>query len=84
MQVYPVNFMARDASVSFARSLREIGFALLTNHSINRNLIKESHEEWKNFFRSEDKYNFQYDKKKLDGSFALSAKLSSLSFSIGG
>jgi isopenicillin N synthase-like dioxygenase len=70
MQVYPVNFMARDASVSLARSFREIGFALLTNHSINRNLIKESHQEWKNFFRSEDKYNFQYDQKKLDGYFA--------------
>ncbi len=63
MQVYPVNFMARDASASLARSFREVGFALLTNHPINRNLIKESHEEWKGFFRSEEKYNFQYGKK---------------------
>lgn len=69
MQVYPVNFMARDASVSLARSFREIGFALLTNHSINPKLIKESHEEWKNFFQTSGKYDFEYDKKKLDGYF---------------
>lgn len=69
MKVCPVNFMARDASVSLARSFKEVGFALLTNHSISQNLIKESHQEWKNFFKSEDKYNFQYDKKKLDGYF---------------
>lgn len=69
MQVYPVNFIARDASVSLARSFKGIGFALLTNHPINRNLIKESQQEWKDFFQSEDKYNFQYDKKRLDGYF---------------
>jgi len=69
MQVLSVDYKAKNAQELFCLSLRETGFAVLNNHPIPQDLIHKAHQEWRNFFLSDDKHNYLYQKPSQDGYF---------------
>ncbi|CAD7926223.1 unnamed protein product [Amoebophrya sp. A120] len=44
-----VDFQAANAPAVFAQSLKDTGFAVLTNHIVDEKLIQEVYQEWRDF-----------------------------------
>ena len=68
-KIKTVDFLREDAPKQFVASLRNTGFAILDNHPIDKNLIKEVYREWKKFFNSSAKHDYLFHKEKQDGYF---------------
>lgn len=82
MDVLTVDFQSPNAAILFSQSLKETGFAVLTNHPISPNLIEQAYQSWVNFFNSDHKKDYTYQKPKQDGYFPFgteNAKNSSVS-----
>lgn len=69
MNVLKVDFEQPDAPQAFARSLHETGFAVLENHPIDIALVEAIYAEWMDFFRGEDKFDYQFRVETQDGYF---------------
>ena len=69
MNVQTVDFTSLTAPEKFTRSLKDTGFAILSNHPIKFDLIKKVYDEWELFFNNQDKHNYIFDSKKQDGYF---------------
>ncbi len=71
VQKIEINFQTKDASTMLVKSLQNLGFAILNNHSINPLLIEEVHTGWQAFFAAsiDEKNQYQCNKKTLDGYF---------------
>ncbi len=67
MQVAVVDYRSPDAPRQFAESLRELGFAVLTNHPLNQKFVDDAYNEWEAFFAGQDKVNYAFDTKEHDG-----------------
>ena len=48
-KILTVDFLSEDAPKKFVRSLRDSGFAVLKNHPISGDLLKEVYKNWKDF-----------------------------------
>ena len=46
------------AAQKFAKSLRDTGFAVLKQHPIAPDMIKQTYETWAEFFATQDKFNY--------------------------
>lgn len=64
-----VSCESSDAPAEFARSLRDTGFAVLTDHPITPERIDSTYETWAEFFGSDDKMNWVPDEGHQDGYF---------------
>jgi len=71
MHVLTVDFQSPEAPELFSQSLKQTGFAVLTNHLISHNLIEQSYQAWEKFFSSDAKHHYTYQKPKQDGYFPL-------------
>lgn len=69
MDVQVVDYTVTDAPQKFVESLRETGFAVLTNHPIQQQLVESIYENWLGFFNSKSKHSFLFDPEKQDGFF---------------
>jgi isopenicillin N synthase-like dioxygenase len=69
MNVKTVNYQSPDAGHEFAASLRETGFAVITNHILPGDLIENVIQEWSDFFASEEKFKYTYDPARQSGYF---------------
>ncbi|MGI9283143.1 MAG: 2OG-Fe(II) oxygenase family protein [Endozoicomonas sp.] len=69
MDVQVVDYTATDAPQKFVESLRETGFAVLTNHPLSQDLVQSIYDNWLNFFNSPAKQDFLFDPEKQDGYF---------------
>src|SRR5262245_60983618 len=69
MNVLHVRFDDPQAPELFARSLRQTGFAVITNHPISRELIAGAYNEWERFFADEEKHAHRFDPVKQAGYF---------------
>ncbi|WP_281646538.1 2OG-Fe(II) oxygenase family protein [Parendozoicomonas sp. Alg238-R29] len=69
MDVQVVDYSAADAPEKFVESLRETGFAVLTNHPIQQELVESIYSNWLEFFHSSHKHDFLFDPEKQDGFF---------------
>ena len=69
MNVQTIDFTADDAPSCLGQSLSETGFAVLHNHPIGANQIKEAYEAWADFFSSEGKNDWLFDPENQDGYF---------------
>lgn len=69
MQVLTVDYNGAKAPKLFCKSLRETGFAVLTYHPISTKLIEKSYNEWRDFFTSENKFDYLHKKPSQDGYF---------------
>ncbi|HUS53444.1 MAG TPA: 2OG-Fe(II) oxygenase family protein [Thermohalobaculum sp.] len=64
-----VSFTSPQAPAAFTRSLRETGFAVLTDHPIGPERIKAAYLAWGGFFNSDEKHKFTVDPATQDGYF---------------
>ncbi len=67
--IQTVSYTSPDAPAAFTRSLRETGFAVLTDHPIGPARIEEAYAAWGGFFNSEAKHDYLVDPEKQDGFF---------------
>ncbi len=69
MNVLTVDYHSPDAPAQFCQSLRETGFAVLSNHPIAPALIDQGYEQWRKFFSSNEKMQYLYQKPSQAGYF---------------
>ena len=67
--IQTVSFTSAQAPAAFTRSLRETGFAVLTDHPIEAERIGQAYAAWGGFFNSEDKHAFTVKPDTQDGYF---------------
>ncbi len=67
MKIRVIDFTSKNAPAEFTAGLREIGFAVISNHTIPHALINQTYKVWYEFFKSSEKYNFTFDRKTHDG-----------------
>jgi len=68
MHVLNIDYRSSSPAL-FCQSLKDTGFAVLNNHSLSAQMINEVYEKWLDFFYSENKNEFLFDKEKQDGYF---------------
>ena len=68
-EIQTVSYTDPGAPAAFARSLRETGFAVLTDHPIGADRIQGAYASWGGFFNSEAKHDWVVDPKTQDGYF---------------
>lgn len=71
MEVLKVDYTAKDAPEMFTCSLKETGFGVLYHHPINQQLIDDVYQEWVDFFASDYKENYLFDRTTQDGFFPI-------------
>ncbi len=69
MNVQTVDFNSPTASEQFTNSLKETGFAVISNHPVKLKKIQQIYSEWKSFFNSNYKHDYLFDEIKQDGYF---------------
>src|SRR3990167_6780308 len=69
MNVLTVDYTDQHAPDLFSQSLQETGFAVLTNHPIPISLIDQTYDQWKDFFLSDKKNDYLFNKQTQDGYF---------------
>ena len=67
--IQTVSYKGQDAPAAFTRSLRETGFAVLTDHPIAPQRIEEAYNAWGTFFNSDLKHDWVADPERQDGYF---------------
>lgn len=70
MSLESIDFQAPDADQQFVKSLHEIGFAVLENHPLDMDLVNQIYAEWREFFATDDKFNYVVNKETQDGYFS--------------
>ena len=68
-QIQTVSYSSADAPAAFTRSLRETGFAVLTDHPVTPDRIQAAYDAWGGFFNSDHKHAFTVDPERQDGFF---------------
>lgn len=71
MTVKMIDFQHASAPSSFAESLITTGFAIITNHPIDQNLIFNTYDDWKAFFASDDKHRYLFKEEEQTGYFPI-------------
>lgn len=69
MNVSKIDCRTENAPQEFTQSLRESGFAILQQHSVDPVLLKDVYESWEAFFADESKYDYLFDPETQDGYF---------------
>lgn len=67
--IQTVSYTSPDAPAAFTRSLRETGFAVLTDHPIPPDRIQATYAAWGRFFNSGEKFDYTVDPATQDGYF---------------
>jgi isopenicillin N synthase-like dioxygenase len=65
-----VSYTAPGAPAELARSLRETGFAVLTDHPIEPDRMDRVYQAWGDFFASDDKHDYLASPERQDGYFS--------------
>lgn len=69
MQLVAVDYQSETAAEEFVKSLHETGFGVLKNHPIQQSMVSGIYESWQQFFDSEEKQDYLYNKGTQDGFF---------------
>jgi len=68
-QIRTVSYNDPETPAAFARSLRETGFAVLTDHPITPDRIEAAYAAWGRFFASDEKFAYKVNPDRQDGYF---------------
>ena len=69
MQVPTIDFRSPMAPQAFTQSLRQTGFAVLSYHPIDMQMVQDIYREWEAFFNSPGKFDYLFDRQLQDGYF---------------
>lgn len=73
-EIRTISHKAPDAPAGFTRSLRETGFAVLTDHPIAPERMRAVYDAWAGFFASGHKHDFLASPERQDGYFPFRAE----------
>lgn len=71
MEVLTIDYYSKHAPALFCKSLKETGFAVLSNHPISLALIENVYRQWRDFFHSDAKLGYLFRKQTQDGYFPM-------------
>lgn len=69
MDVLKVQYGSSNADERFCRSLKNTGFAVITDHPISSELVKRVYHQWAQFFNSQEKHDFTFKAESQAGYF---------------
>lgn len=69
MKVRQISFKNPEAPELFVQSLKETGFAVLTDHPVSWDLVTQTYQDWEKFFKSETKHNYTFKVNEQSGYF---------------
>ena len=69
MDVLRVSYGSAEAGERLTSSLTQTGFAVLADHPIPPETVREAYEEWERFFASPAKHDYTFEPKAQDGYF---------------
>ncbi|WP_394392593.1 isopenicillin N synthase family dioxygenase [Shewanella woodyi] len=69
MKLETIDYLAPNSAEEFVKSLRETGFGVLSNHPIDKALVKAIYIEWQAFFNTEEKREYLFKPETQDGFF---------------
>lgn len=72
MKLEAIDYNAANAAELFVESLRNTGFGVLKNHPIEQATVKSIYQNWQDFFNSEEKDHFLFERDTQDGFFPIS------------
>ena len=64
-----IDYRTTDAPQTFAQSLQQSGFAILSHSPISNDLVEQTYRDWQAFFNSEEKVQYTFDPKVQSGYF---------------
>lgn len=67
MDILTIDYTSKHAGLSLVESLHTTGFAILKNHPLDYKLVQQLYSEWQDFFKTDAKYQYPYNKKTGDG-----------------
>ena len=73
-KVDTISYSSKDAPQKLTNSLKNTGFAVIRDHSIDTDLIDYVYNEWSLFFDSKYKFNYKFDILKQDGYFPMKSE----------
>lgn len=66
-----IDFRDKYCDRQFVASLQDIGFAVLEHHPLDMALVNKIYEDWREFFATDRKFEFELNKDTQDGYFSL-------------
>ena len=70
MHLPVIDFQNQGAPEAFCRSLHSTGFAVLTKHPLQPDLVAGIYAEWLDFFQGQAKHAYAHDAIRHDGYFS--------------
>lgn len=70
MELKAIDYQSPNVAEAFVSSLHLTGFGVLKNHPISQQRVTDIYTHWADFFNTQEKYDFTYDKKTQDGFFS--------------
>ncbi|WP_163933263.1 isopenicillin N synthase family oxygenase [Paraferrimonas sp. SM1919] len=70
MKLEAIDFLSENCEAEFVKSLHDTGFGVLKNHPIDQDLVETIYQQWQEFFNSDRKTEFTYNKDTQDGFFS--------------
>jgi len=67
MKIRVIDYQSKNAPADFTAALKEIGFAVVSHHPVPQHLIDQTYHVWNEFFKSDQKNDFAFDRKTHDG-----------------
>lgn len=67
MDILTIDYTKKCAAQDFVHSLHHTGFAVIKNHPIDYALVKDIFAEWQEFFSTNQKFDYPYNRDKGDG-----------------
>lgn len=71
MSILKLEYNAATTPALFAKSLRETGFAVISDHTISPDLIRDVYAEWQDFFNSSAKHQYLFKRETQAGYFPM-------------
>ena len=59
-KIQRIDVNSENAKHDFFTSFQNTGFAVMENHGISFELIDKVYDEWKQFFNSNEKYDYKF------------------------
>ena|SRR3989338_4905189 len=72
MKIATVSYNDKTAAKDLTDSLHYTGFAVLSHHPIEPRLIDDVYEEWRQFFKNEQRFNYLFNRETHEGYVPLS------------
>lgn len=69
MKIQRVSWKHPEAAAQFAQSLKNTGFGVITDHPISHDLIRDVFDEWAEFFKTDAKQQYVFNKDTQAGYF---------------